>query len=514
MKKKKELILIVFTILLTVFYFTYAVTITWDSAHYMTYVEILEGILPFSSWDVVRGPVFPIIIYLSNLLFGKTVQGLLINSYIYYLIMLFFTYKIIKETLPDNKKTKKIILFTLIAIIINPIIYGYYHTLLTEFVAMTIAVLSCFLAYKWINYDFYSNKIKYTCLALVFCFLIIFSWFLKQPYISVALFPLLVAFIITILKKDKIKKKLPSVLTLVFCIIGLIFSITTWNNILEKGGLDTNSDRNPTNTLGNNLVDGLNCFEINYGYDYNNNKIEEDSFLSDIEKNNIKNHIENEDETYVVIDIKDKKDNIIDKQYVNTKNNNLSTFDSIKVILKNIIKHPILLIDSYATNYLSIIDIYKVISEDNVTHKTTNQIDLTFVNELSTIGMKPYTYTSNIFSITDEAYTRVINYEQFNHPPKILNYFMIIVSKIFIIIFKIIFLILPVTLIISIFKRIKTKNSKYDMTIILFSFSFLHTILHVATGAIIDRYLMPAYITTFLGIIILLCLSRKKKEVK
>ena len=67
---------------LIIFYFEYSVTILWDSAHYMGYVNILEGVLPFSSWDVVRGPTFPFLIHIGNILFGKTAQGLIMNTFI------------------------------------------------------------------------------------------------------------------------------------------------------------------------------------------------------------------------------------------------------------------------------------------------------------------------------------------------------------------------------------------------------------------------------------------------
>ena len=59
-------------ILVTIFYFEYSVSILWDSAHYMNYVNIFEGNLAWNQWDVVRGPVFPIVIYLGNFIFERS----------------------------------------------------------------------------------------------------------------------------------------------------------------------------------------------------------------------------------------------------------------------------------------------------------------------------------------------------------------------------------------------------------------------------------------------------------
>ena len=38
-----------------------------------------------------------------------------------------------------------VLLYVILFIILNPIIFGYYHTVLTEFVAMTISLVTCYL---------------------------------------------------------------------------------------------------------------------------------------------------------------------------------------------------------------------------------------------------------------------------------------------------------------------------------------------------------------------------------
>ena len=174
---KNEVIIMLF-ILLTIYYFEYAVTITWDSAHYLEYVKIFENVMPFSSWDVVRGPIFPLIIYCSNFLFSKTNHGLLVMTYMYYLVMLLFNIKILNyylDKIKIKKNTKKIIKYIFVGlIIINPIIYGYYHCLLTEFVAITLAIISCYYAVIWLDVDYYKEKNKYILLNLLFIFLTLF----------------------------------------------------------------------------------------------------------------------------------------------------------------------------------------------------------------------------------------------------------------------------------------------------------------------------------------------------
>ena len=74
---KKAIFLIIGSLLLFIYFFSVPMNIFWDTGHYMSYVEIFEHNLPWQSWDIVRGFVFPGLIFISNLLFGKTTQGIL-----------------------------------------------------------------------------------------------------------------------------------------------------------------------------------------------------------------------------------------------------------------------------------------------------------------------------------------------------------------------------------------------------------------------------------------------------
>ena len=149
MKKYKNMLVL---LTLTLVFFMYAPTICWDSANYVSYVQIFERISPMSSWDVTRGIVFPLMIYLSNIIFGKTTMGLLILMYIFYLIFIYFIYKILDEVLKCKNKERYISIILLL-IYFNPIIFGYYHALLTEFVAITLSVFSCYFSWKYINIE-------------------------------------------------------------------------------------------------------------------------------------------------------------------------------------------------------------------------------------------------------------------------------------------------------------------------------------------------------------------------
>lgn len=501
-QNKKSIIF--FTLLFfTLFYFIYSVSILWDSAHYMTYVSILEGNSGWSTWDVVRGPTFPIIIFLSNILFGKTVQGLLILTYLFYLVMLVIIYIMLNKVLEKNKYKNFIILITVLLIIANPIIYGYYHALLTEFVAMTISILACYLSWKYIEEIDKYNKI-YTKLLyiLLFCFLIVFSWFLKQPYVSITLFPLIIAMMISIFSNLSLKNVLMKIIIIISFFSSLLIGIKAWNNFLSSKNIDTNVDRNPTVSVGEGFINSIKNVEIE-----NSDKFiifdVENMLLTKDEKKEMAKKLEN-NEKFKIINIYSNK-NIIEQYFYNS--NTIKMKDAISIFMKIFINHPMLVIDTYFTNYLAIGDVYKITTEDNIGYVATNELDLKFCAELCSIGLKPYTYTSNIYYMTVDRYELVKNYEQNNYTPKIINFGMRKLGIIYLITYKLSILLLPIFLILSIVYRIINKrkelSSKIDLVIILLGYSFLHIMLHVTLGATIDRYAIPAYLPSIMGIGIL-----------
>ena len=227
MKNKKNIILIAFFIIITVIFFTYQVVITYDSSHYLWLTSLLTPNGDFSTWDVARGPIFPMFIRVCNMLFGQNSNGLLIGMFAFYLLMIFGSYLMYKDTIKDeeclSKKMKFIlgILFILL-VVINPMIIGYYHTLLTEFIAMTFAVIGCYLAWKWINTDFFENKIKYVIYTISLAILIAIAWQLKQPYVGTILFPVVIAAILSFIRKTNLKNFIQRLVTLIVCGIVLI----------------------------------------------------------------------------------------------------------------------------------------------------------------------------------------------------------------------------------------------------------------------------------------------------
>lgn len=495
--------------------------ITWDTAHYFSFIEIFEGAAPFSSWDIVRGPVFPLIIHISNILFGKTVQGLLILTFLFYIIMIWGCNKTLKVILTNekNEKLKKTIyIVTMSLIIFNPIIFGYYHSILTEFVAMTLSVVMCYFSYRWLEYDFFKTRKKYLLSTIIFAILTVFAWYLKQPYVSTVLFPLMAAILVSIINKRTLKNFIQRIALLIICLLTLFLASISWNNFLEEKGVDTNGARSSGNILGNQLVKALNNFEIIDTEEiYTEEYIESNPNLSNKQKELLLSMIRSGKENYLLTTfVKNNKTEYYTIIY--TENGNISSSNAIKFVLTSFAKHPVSVINSYISNYFGAINVFPTYTEDGVTYHLIKRFDLRYTNENSSISYRIYQNKNNIFYMTDEMYSRVLVYEQKNNSPIYINKVVNNTELLFGIGFKLLFLTLPFALIGNIILKIKTKNIQIkgflNLSFILLFYSFFHVLLHAVTGAIIDRYVSPAIITSILGIILFIYLLFKQYKIR
>jgi hypothetical protein len=497
--------LLIFLAFLVVFYFSFSIILTFDSAHYMLYVEIFEGNRPFASWDIVRGPVFPILIFLSNFLFGKMVQGLLIFTFIFYLIMLFSAYKIIQNFTKEKSWGRKIayILFSFL-VILNPIVFGYYHTLLTEFLAMSISVLSCYLSWKLLFVDFFKNKKAYIFLLLYFVALLPLVWFLKQPYLSLVLFPLLIAIIITLLDSHLRKTFLSKILILFLSIISLTAGIFTWNAYLKTKDIDLETKRETFNVLGYQLVRSLSNFKIIK--DLEGDYLLEEKFLTPSELS----YISENQESIHIVEVYNLESELIDKMILDTDPKGfVTTQQGIRFVVKAFQEHPQLVLNSYLTNYLFSTNVYdyrKFKAEGSIERKSFKELGFTGCYQNCSIATGITGVRTNIFSIAAFMRPPIENYIQFMDPPYLFRQVLNVFKKPSVIFFSSFLFILPGVLLSAVLYTIfwrrslksVSKRSMY-LVIILLSYSFFHILLHVITGGRIDRYATSAYITTVLG---------------
>lgn len=531
MNKKQIISLLIGIIFITIIFFTYNVIITYDSSHYLWLVDLLSSNNSFSIWDVARGCVFPLFIYILNVFLGASSNSLLVGMYFNYIVMLVVSYLIYKEIfLGKFRKIYNffilIIFFVLIAF--NPIVFGYYHTLLTEFISITLAVVACYLSWKFIYINYDKNKKKFWIYTIIFAFLSVFAWNLKQPYVGTVIYPFIISVVISILKKIGIKNTLFKILSITISCFAIVVSILAWNKILVLNNVTQNEERDSSGFFARQLVEGVSCYNRDfYTISYTKDSIMNNNRISNEDKEKIYTILDKNNTDYSNFIIlrssnpeKEKYDHIF---YI--KGENLTTSDAIKFVFETLIDRPISLLNSYISNYLAIINIYQIGFEYDVNKLfIVKEFDVLSSSENSAIAYKIYnTNTSNIFPLSEEYSKYAENYYGKNQGLTIFNFIMRKLQNIAVIVFKITLLILPFEIILIIILLILSKRKNIfnnqgikilELILILVVFSFLHICSHAVLGASIDRYAISAFVTNMIGIILLIHLFVKIKSYK
>ena len=475
-------------LLLVIFYFSYPMQVFWDSGHYLQYVKILENRVPFQTWDIVRGPSFPVLIHLSNMLFGKTAMGILIFSLIFYLIMLFFSKKILEIASSEEKKTRNILLILFfLLVVVNPIIYGYYHSLLTEFVAMTVSIMSCYFAWKLYESVENKQKTKFILSCMYFVIMPPLTWFLKQIYVSTALFPLVGVILLALINFRDWKKKIKTLAVAFLSVLSLGASIMLWNGLLEYKGINLNTQSSSSNLFGFQLVWSLNRF-----------KMEGD--MMNVTSNKV--------------EVLDDEDKIVGEMNLDIDEDGIATSSAaVKFLGEAITKHPEKVLKSYFNNYLVISDVYAFVKEGDSSERIRILPDFNILGCMQNciIAAGITEEKSNIWFMPPKSYEEVVDYEQKIGSPVFLKSIFSITEKPNVFITNCLMISLPfiwITLFVFlIIRRQKEQKSqgmrKLYLAFILLTYAFLHVVAHVIMGGLLDRYASPTYIVVILAYMLL-----------
>ena len=269
-KCKEKILLALLIIFLGILYFSYGMTLTWDSSEYLGFADFIGTEQMQTSWIGHRGIAFPLLLKLFRP-FGIENEVLMITlMFMFYVGMVFVIYliykKIVKEKILNNRIQKCIYwIFCILFIFINPIIFGYYHTLLTEFVSMTITILMCYLSWEWIDVSWEEEKKKTIVYAIVFAILAIFMYHTKQSLLPLILIPVLAVIGIVIVNKYKLENILTKILTFIFVIVMLIVSIIIWKfSMKDIDVIEATSEKRAEHLITGNLVEVTTKYYKNY----------------------------------------------------------------------------------------------------------------------------------------------------------------------------------------------------------------------------------------------------------
>ncbi len=499
----------------TYVFFQYKMIFFPDGQLYYSLSRIIVGSTSLSHWSAVRGFGFPLIIAIWTKLFGDSSFGLILGSFIFYLFLILGIGFLIQKFIKINKVKNRSLFFFLYLLIVafNPLIIGYQHTLLTEAVMPSFYLLTIMLCLKWYKINYNDNKKTYIAINIIFVILAIWIWFIKQPYSPAFYIALLLTAVLTAIYYKSWKIFATRMITVVMCFCFMMLSIFIWDNTLTKNSAASASALDVA-YMSNNIYGGLSVY---YYYVKPENFCDIDYIqsldLSLKEKEKINSIYEQDKENWcshiVMYELKDRYKQHIATEVIISNDDKIDMAENTIFLLKNIWRHPTLVLKSYFYNYLAIADIQE---------RDLNR------GVVSSLNYEPYVWGENLsngmMALTIDNNTVVFNNKslaKFNEkttPSNIdLMNILLIHNNLCYYLYKLlIFLALPIFMY-SFIKFIKNKNINYFLISICSLTTFVDAFFHVFTGHVIDRYAYPVYPLMIL-VLILLFMEKNNEDTK
>lgn len=524
---KISLVLLIVAVCFYVF-MRFTLLITVDGSKYYSYLKYFNGEASIGSWDRVRGFSFPLIIFIITKIFGDSIKGILIGFFLFYLGLLYFAIKVIKDLIKDNNLEKRS--FTIWVIfaslfLFNPLIIGYSHTLLTEAVMPFFYMLTIYLCLNWNNYSFKENRKKFLIILGLLTVIAIFCWFIKQPYAPAIWLALFLTSILSGIYHKNIRIFVEKFAGFILCLILTVISIFTWNSYLDHHG--NNNDSVNTSYLSNLLTTYTYHYRPISKETYCNQEFIDNTYFREKDKTKLLDFIEDNENWcdyvnfYMITDMDDKWK---ETEVIIREGNSLSLKESLYYYSKRLIRNPLLVMHSYYKNYLAIIDLEQALFTPEYVSSGILKADA--IHENKTIGyvvfkegqLNSWWLWQDEETIPKELLETKMGMEKFESTTTT-NSKLSIIMQIFEdgsdLSFKILlFLCLPIFIYGFIQFLIHKDNLSYLMITLLSGVSFGHILFHVVMSAIIDRYCYPIYPLMLLCLVIMLMDKSKKYELK
>lgn len=515
--KKKNIALCILALIGTIVFFTYRVIITYDTARYLWLSTLLSGTATFKQWDITRGIVFPMIIKVSTMLLGANSNSFLVLMYLAYILMLVCCYKIYKDCIKtDSNLIKGIVVVLFCAMVVfNPMIFGYYHVLLTEFIAITIAITFCYISWNFMYVDFKKNKKMFVLYTLAFSLGAMFMWQIKQPYVGTVIFPLFIGSLISIIRNFKKENIVQKLIVCFITILSIVLSIFIWNITLNIFGIKVQGEKSSSGLFSKQLINGVSNYRVRTKQEerYTRDIVKNDEFITVEDKKEIEKIFDGTSQKYksfIVLEKFDAPGNVAEKKVVFFENSQVKISDAAKYFLQTLSNSPSAYFKNLIDNYLTMANVYKLDMTDNVFFIEKDDINWGTICENSIIGYKIYIYDgTNTFSVPEDLQQCTENYVDSQKPIVVVNFVMQKLEIVSTVLFKVAIVVLPFYLIglivvqVVLRKKISDDNKKViDLSVILAGFSFLHIMLHVFLAAFIDRYAMPTTVTLYVSYIL------------
>lgn len=514
------LLLISISTLFVYIYFSFLPTIIADSVGYYSYMDILRRERDISAWNYLRGPTFPVILYVIFAVFGDNPIGFLFGTLFFWILCIFFVLRIYKLSAVVDSDSSCIFVSasTVLFIVFNPLIIGYFHAMMTEFVACTFTVIAIYFSFKWIEIS--TKKIFLALYYLIFfCILGVVMWFLKQPYLFCVIIPMVLSLLLWLFQRKDILTLFYKILSITLVILSSWFVANAWNKFLiNNGAVSSVQSQNYISAVAKS---GLTSFSVassekqTLGYIEENKTMFSDDEL--LELNEILNGSSKYNQ-YEIVEL-NEEGSITDSFLVFWNNSgDILKSESISYYFTILKKFPLKVLQEYIDNYLTIANVYGCGNRNWTGYYPIKELK-NWSCENKSIGLSAYEtdlipYDSNS---TDwkSGNNDMSQYELINSPVTWVQKLMVTLSEPALLLFKILLVLSPFIFVYSylccfFYKDAEEYRGFYKILTLLFGYSFLYVLMNAVTGSLIDRYAFVPFFISTIGLIVLLELWRRK----
>lgn len=231
-KNKNKIIIISIWILLGIIFYSYGLTFTWDSSEYLGLADVLGTKQMTNNWIGRRGFSFPLILKFGSLIGLKNLMFIFYT--ITYMALCKFYFKFKEMKLLNSKISLFFILYCLFFLMLHSILFAYFHTALTEFVAITFLSITIYLSWNFIKCFWETEPTKFYLYTIVFSLIVTFMYQVKQSLTPMMIIPILLANAFSILSSFNKKNLISRILSVIFIICILILNIFIWKSFMKQ----------------------------------------------------------------------------------------------------------------------------------------------------------------------------------------------------------------------------------------------------------------------------------------
>ena len=250
------LVLSVLLVLLFLVQFSLPLVATFDTAHYHTYLPVFDGSKTLADWDPARPPGYPLYLWVVRHVLGASQQAfVLVQGGLLALVV----WLVLARIWPKAAGQALGVALLLVLVLLDPLVVGWFHVLLTECLAAVLLVVSCFAAVAWVR-AFEAGRPSRLSIAsrvLGWTLLIVAGYHIKQSWVFCGLVPAVTAALLVCRRHRTLAVVLTQIAALAVSVSGLAVSIVTWERALPAPEIAYWYDRDSASMLSILLAKGV-----------------------------------------------------------------------------------------------------------------------------------------------------------------------------------------------------------------------------------------------------------------